>query len=128
MKPPFSGSSSAFEWRKGQSDLYETAKPETTFVPLDDFLQVQMLSRESIRNTVRTFLEDHCTRRSGIVFIAARGKLIADFIALADKRCTFGEVVKAMQSALQKSSSGYIRQMDGRELARVLCIPAVDPR
>ncbi|HEY3781508.1 MAG TPA: hypothetical protein VGL56_10520 [Fimbriimonadaceae bacterium] len=128
MKPPFSGSSNAFEWRKSQQGLYETPKPETTFLPLDDFLQVQMLSRASIRNTVRSFLEDHFGRRSGIAFIAARGKLIADFIDLAEKRFTFGEVVKAIQSAIQKTTSGYIRQVDARELARVLCIPALDPR
>lgn len=120
VKPPITEDATAVELRPSNH--------EPTFVPLDDFLQVDAASRPRIRVAVRGFLNEHCPGRHGVSFIAGRGKLIADLSSMAGKRVTFGEAVKLAQSALNKSQVRSIRESDARDLARMICAPAVDVR
>lgn len=129
MKPPLTEDSTAKELHPAVDSFApasSTLADGATFLPLDDFLHVEVLQRPSLRGAVRNFLLEHCTRGGGIFFIAGRGKLIAELASLSAQRVTFGEVVKHATGALRKSESKVIRELDGRELARVLCMPAVD--
>lgn len=132
MKPPPSDSSAAFEWNRSSSESASFAVPEpqthATYVPLDDFLQVEVLDKEKIRVAVKTFLIEHQAKGSLLMRLATRGKLIADLGNLSKQRFTFGEVVKLVESALHRSDSDTVRGVDPRELARLLCVPAVDHR
>lgn len=130
MKRPPSDSS-AFEWNRNISGsaAYSVEEQVTTrgatYVPLDDFLQVEVLDQERIRTAVKTFLTEHPVKAGKLSLLAARGKLIADLGSLGKQRLSFGEMVKCAEAALQKSDSEAFRRMDARELARVLCSPAL---
>jgi len=108
---------SGFEWIRGH-------EPEVTTVPLDDFLTVRVVQLPSVRMAVKSFLADHCPRPRGLPFVAARGKLIADFAFAAEQTLSFGELVKQARTAIKRSELNSIRGLDPRDLARVLCVAA----
>jgi hypothetical protein len=129
MKLPFSESGSAARQVKlNEKVAAATPTHETTYVQLDDFLQVEVVQKATLRSHVRTFLTEHCSRSHGISFVAGRGKLIAEMGNIQGQRLTFGEVVKHTRHALDRSDNRAIRGLDAREMARVLCVAAVDVR
>jgi hypothetical protein len=127
MKPSISNLTPALRLHKPAPSSEPLASGGES-VPLDEFLQVEVISRQTIRSTVRGFLSDHCSHRKGLSYIAGRGKLIAELAAIAEKQLTFGDVVKHSKLALNKSEFRAFRQMDERELARALCVPAIELR
>lgn len=119
--------SESFEWTKGRSGEVKKATPQgALYLPLDEFLQVEVLHRKGIRSGVTAFLEENCAARRTLGFYAGRGKLIAELAGVAGTRFTFGDLVKHANVACKKSESRLIRSLDARELARFLCLPAID--
>ena len=97
-------------------------------VALDDYLKIHVVEKPSMRAGVQEFLQGHCQARSGIDFIAGRGKLIAELICLSGHRMTFGDLVTACRAALARSEYKPFHALDARDLARMLCTAAVDLR
>lgn len=108
---------SSFQWVRESSE-------ETTTLPLDDFLTVQVAHLPYLRRAIRDFLEEHCARPRGLLFVAARGKLVAEFVPVASLKLSFGEVVKQAREAVNRSEFAHIRRLDARDLARALCAAA----
>jgi hypothetical protein len=97
---------------------------EVTTLPLDDFLMVQVAQTPNLRSAVREFLQEHCARPRGLSFVAARGKLVAEFVPVSAQKVSFGEVVKQAREAVKRSEFKNIRAVDPRDLARALCSAA----
>jgi len=131
MKLPFlpKASAIALDIRLGHNGGRGSAtlsiKEEGNCVQLDDFLQVEVLARPSLRTATQIFLREHCGNPHGVSFIAARGKLIAELLAHSGQPMSFGDLVARTKTALDKSELKCIGVLDARELARSLCIPAV---
>ena len=128
MELPISDLGTATTLHTAVETVTAPAVSEPAFVPLDEFLRVDVIARASLRVAVRTFLQEHCARRGGISLIAGRGKLIADLSAIAGQRVTFGEVLKHVTEALAHSELRTIRGLDARELSAQLCLPAIAVR
>jgi hypothetical protein len=114
MNSPVVETPAAYEWIRGQ-------ERQGTTLPLDEFLTVRVLPTQSVRDSIKAFLGEHCSRPRGIDYIAARGKLTAQFITVAGENLSFGELVKHARSAVRRSEAKAIRKLDPRDLARAIC-------
>src|SRR5205814_554510 len=122
MKSPRSESLKAFRWNRSSVggaalDVAGSAPSTATYVPLDDFIQVEVMNEDKIRQATKIFLSDHGSKATSLSNLAARGKLIAELNASAKLKMTFGEFVKRVEAALRSSESAGYQSMDGRELA-----------
>jgi len=108
---------SALKWERELSE-------ETTTLPLDDFLTVQVAQLPDLRGAIREFLREHCVKPRGLSFVAARGKLVAEFVPVASQTLSFGEVVRQSREALKRSEFKGIRKIDARDLASAVCASA----
>ncbi len=104
----------SYSWQRESTE-------ETTTLPLDDFLTVHVAHLPDLRGAIRDFLREHCAKPRGLSFVAARGKLVAEFVPVASQELSFGEVLKQARAAVSRSEFADIRKIDARDLASAVC-------